>query len=464
MGLKIKILLVIFSFLGIGTAFSQKISVTGWISINAYPLENVNISLGNNSPIAKTDSKGYFEINIPNQPVTLQFSHVSCQTRNIKLTKNRMQKQVEKGILLLGHIEMELKTEQLETVEVTAFRIEKAYNKPEAWILDYELTNGNLVLLLLEDKKRLIRTVDFEGRTLQELPLKHPCKNLFKDCFGNLHALSQDSAFQIEKNQIKYRFALRQFFSLLRPCVVDTYRFLYLGSLSNFNQKIEYTKVCKATSERQPLISVMDEKQAAFNKRFYKEDILGLDKAVNYNPGGLAGIKWRERRENTSNTMKNGSLDISEDEIDALLNTSDDWKKQYFGGVLCRPTYQPLKRINGSLYLFNHLENKVIRFDLDGNQLAEIPTRYAKDDNAWANEIIVNEEETRCFAKFLNTGIVTLKEIDLETGTIKNTCKIEQHIFPEKIRIQNNEVYYLYRDYKKQDRNERRYLWKQRIE
>ncbi|MCL2042434.1 MAG: hypothetical protein FWG84_10435 [Bacteroidales bacterium] len=84
---------------------------------------------------------------------------------------------------------------------------------------------------------------------------------------------------------------------------------------------------------------------------------------------------------------------------------------------------------------------------------------YQKDKQ-WANEIIVNEEHTRCFAKYVKDGIVTLHEIDLDTGRVKGSLTLEEHTFPKKIRIKGGFVYYTYKESLYSDEN-KRYLWKQ---
>ncbi len=419
------------------------VQVTGCTLFYDYPVEGVNIAIDGQPAFAKTDSKGFFSVQIPNKPLTLVFSHVSGKTKKVKITASMLRKQNAENILNLGNIEIELKINELETVQVVSSRIEKAYNKPEAWILDYEIVNGNLALLLLEDKKRLIRAVNLKDSTLFEIRTKKKYRSLYKDFAGNLHALASDSIFQLFPDFSDcYAYPISRYHEQLKHCVINTDNSMYLQLFGDFNQQVNYFKVDKKSGKRTVLATAFDEQQAIYNQGFLYYEILGKKPKTSYSKGFI----------------------FDPDQIDELLDANRSWKIQYFSKILCRPTYQPLKRIGDNLYLFNHLENKIIRFDLDGNELAEIPANYAKVDKSWANEIIVNEEETRCFAKFINTGIVTLKEIDLETGRIKNTFKIEQHIFPEKIRIQNNEVYYLYRDYKKQDRNERCYLWKQKME
>jgi hypothetical protein len=56
-------------------------------------------------------------------------------------------------------------------------------------------------------------------------------------------------------------------------------------------------------------------------------------------------------------------------------------------------------------------------------------------------------------------GIITLHEIDLDTGRVKGSLTLKEHTFPEKIRIKGDFVYYTYKESLYSDEN-KRYLWK----
>jgi hypothetical protein len=61
----------------------------------------------------------------------------------------------------------------------------------------------------------------------------------------------------------------------------------------------------------------------------------------------------------------------------------------------------------------------------------------------WTREIETDRTTGQAFSFFTNGGLVTVYEIDLNSGMLKRKIVLE-HIFPEKIRIYNGWVYYLY--------------------
>jgi len=120
-----------------------------------------------------------------------------------------------------------------------------------------------------------------------------------------------------------------------------------------------------------------------------------------------------------------------------------------------------LAKINNALYFFDHLNSKIAVYDLDGNYIKESPINY-HNNKGWDKEIIVNEEKTRCFAKFTRNGETSLVEINPDTGQTMGTYILEIHAFPTKIRVRGNNIHYLCRDYFEGE--DKYFLWKQKME
>ena len=128
--------------------------------------------------------------------------------------------------------------------------------------------------------------------------------------------------------------------------------------------------------------------------------------------------------------------------------------------LLSQEPYVPLFQINDELCLFNHIDGELVTFSLRGERMDEIKINYQMD-NGWDKEIIVNEEKTRCFAKFTRNGETSLVEINPDTGQTMGSYVLEVHAFPTKIRVRGNEIYYLCKDYFEGET--KYFLWKQKI-
>jgi myo-inositol-hexaphosphate 3-phosphohydrolase len=107
------------------------------------------------------------------------------------------------------------------------------------------------------------------------------------------------------------------------------------------------------------------------------------------------------------------------------------------------------------------MNSKIVAYDLDGNYLKEVPINYHNNKD-WGKEIIVNEEKTRCFAKFTRNGETSLIEINPDTGQMLKKYVLEEHAFPTKIRVRGNEIHYLSKDYFEGE--QKYFLWRQHLE
>jgi hypothetical protein len=70
-----------------------------------------------------------------------------------------------------------------------------------------------------------------------------------------------------------------------------------------------------------------------------------------------------------------------------------------------------------------------------------------KTKKKWRKELIIDEVRGEVYAKFEKEGLCYLKKIDLITGEIVKTYKLEEHKYPTNIKIKNSEAYYFYKDH-----------------
>ncbi len=87
-----------------------------------------------------------------------------------------------------------------------------------------------------------------------------------------------------------------------------------------------------------------------------------------------------------------------------------------------------------------------------------------KKREGWDKNIIMDQATGRCYAQFTTDGIVTLKEIDLESGKVKREIRLTDHSFPQNIQVYNGDVYYLYLDKRRVVDKDKRSLYKMKLE
>ncbi|MCL2041775.1 MAG: hypothetical protein FWG84_07030, partial [Bacteroidales bacterium] len=357
---------------------------------------------------------------------------------------------------------------KLPVVEISDAKVQIAYKNPKQWILDYEpVGTDEFLLLLLEKNKKYLELVNSNHEKISQILVEKDYKELFKDRFGYFHLLSRDSACQAflvdEKLILDYHNTRHNFDRLVEPVAVNTATYLYTKDYVTVNdQRVSYSKINKETKEATPFVEIFDEKQAIFNSSFVSKvigDFIGCCEDW--------GIETTPELMTTFLTILIKSKNIDDYQrslwMIAPASMCAPWGGDllFYKRILAIPPYSLLAKLNDTIYFFDHLNSKIAAYDLDGNYLKETPITY-HDNKGWDKEIIVNEEKTRCFAKFTRNGETSLLEINPNTGQTMGTYILEVHAFPTKIRVRGNEIYYLCKDYFEGE--QKYFLWKQKME
>jgi len=474
---KIFLLASVLCLLQMAYAQNQTITILGYVhDADDNPVEMVNIVIEKSTHGTTTDANGIFKLTTPKTPLKLIFSHVSYKKQEMKITKAALEEASETGVLTLD-IRMESNVKMLPAVSISDSKIQMAYQNKKAWILDYELADNYLILLLLEGNKKMLRVVE-EGNESNylEKEIAKDCQSLYKDCFGSLHLIAKDSVYQAFFSDstiiIPYSAPIKSFYQFIKPCQIAMGDKWVYQKYSGYNQVVTYTLMDIEKKTEALLASAVNEEQrhaaqllardifgTEFQQEYYRrvgqyfEDMPSFDAFPPMEELHAIGA--------TDATALSSKKKAAMDAQAASFEQRSKSLANFFFSALCKPTYQPIKYINQKICLFNHYEGKIFAFDEDGNPLSEQTITY-QNDKQWAKEIIVNEEHTRCFAKYIKDGMVTLHEIDLDTGQIKSSLTLDEHAFPEKIRIKGDFVYYTYKEALYSDEN-KRYLWKRML-
>ena len=397
------------------SASAQKIHVAGKVTAtNGTGIAGVHIF----DSIAKigttSDINGIFNLTISPKTTKLRFSHIAFNTHYITLTKTMLSDTIAANTIWLDVV-LTQKIMELPLLEISDAKVEIAYKNPKQWILDYELTGmDEFLLLLLEKNKKCLQLINSNHEKISQIEVSKDYDRLTKSYLGTFHALSKDSACQVflidEKLQFLYRYTRHEFDQIMEPIAVSTSNYLYKKSYSMYNQQVLYNKIDKGSKEVTSFIEHFEETRA---------------------------ILFRENY-------------LAERGYDA-----------FFKMILSVPPYSLLTIINDTLYFFDHLNSLIVAYDLDGNYIRETPCNY-HNNKGWDKEIIVNEEKTRCFAKFTRNGETSLVEINPNTGQMMGRYVLESHAFPTKIKVRGNDIYYLSKDYF--EREQKYFLWRQKME
>ena len=363
--------------------FSQKenvITVKGVvIDIYEKPISNVNISIVGSSKGAKTDLNGVFYLKIKQEATTLKVSHISYYTKNRMLTERVL------NDTLNLNIQLTQKVNQLNTFEITEEKNKLVFNKKFTPIYDYEFYEDKLLLLVRELNVTKLRLISADHKVIIEKEMPKNCRNVFKDCFGNIHITSIDSAYQLKINLLKidliYTVNKAKFNSYLKPCVTEFNNKFIFKQQSQFNQSTVYYYIDE--NRKVTYIRGVRNKGAIRNlstRNAYAKQL--EDPYISKMGGSRASVYSARTLINNINFLDN------------ILNHSEDI---------------PLFVIDNTVYIFDHVNGSCWIYDENLDFQKNISINY-QNQKKWRKELIIDEVRGEVYAKFEKEGLCYLKK------------------------------------------------------
>ena len=390
------------------------------------------------------------------------FSHISYEQIRLMISDGNIfdKKDNECGMLVV----MNEKTNILPEAEIVENVPHLAYSNKQVWVSDYIVNNSGMYLIIDSNSEHSLIFLSHEQDTLAKAKINKKFDYLYEDAFGNIHLLSKDTAYQTyydgERLNMLYPVAIKTFKQKLMPVQVITDSLLVLQRYASMWQEILYISVNRNNKETKTLIDCYGPTRE-WGRTYYrdmKKDGI-IDAIQNENPMfpdimEMLGIE----KENTFGDDTKG-------------NTFVSFESSQRARYSLQPIYCPITFFNDTIYVFNFENDKLYKFTENGTWVSSCDltfhrTTYLKNSrigNTWDKNIIVDKALGKCYAQFSKDGNVTLKEIDLQTGTIKNEIKLTQHVFPENIQIHNGIVYYKFIDVRQTVGRDCRSLYKMQL-
>jgi hypothetical protein len=410
-------------------SYSQDVVVTG-IVMNEQNVRVANAEIKLGTANVKSNSKGVFILHANKLPAQLKVKHPAY-----KEYAEVVRAPIRQGDTLKLEIILEGKETELEEVTINASKIIWVYDKKNTHIIDFALFDNEMLLVCKENHKYFLRRLDSIGRKIVDLEIKKNPVGLYGDCTGGTHLVYADSIFEIKfiRNSIGMLSgdSYEKTMQILSPCVISSTDNIILKRLGPHNKLVEYLKVDWNTKRPSLLYATNDQMMM----RQLDEYSAANDIQVPLSNPNYARV--------------------------TVVNTSTDREKwqnqQFYKQILQKPLYAPIFEINDSVFVFDHFKDSAIVFTLSGKYVRSYQFSYHYFEN-WKNELMINEEKTKLFARYENDGLVTLRQIDPSTGRVMNLDILDKHIYPMNIQIRGNYAYYMYKHYLD---NSIHYLYKQ---
>jgi len=385
------------------------------------PLSNVNISFERSKLGSVSDQKGTFSFYIDTIPVYMILSHLGYKTKKVLLdgTNNSM----------VIHMDSDIR--ELKGVEIRANRIEAYFKDQQYTLRDYEVDSGFIYLLVYRNRASREELIckNFAGDTMARsgiLPFTPIA--LFIDCIGYLHILGKDSVYQVYRQggmlQMIHPDKMDKYLEVLSNCVASTDRVLFFKKTTDLGQGVEYYGINRISKEKRALSTVSDEDKLTMLRR-NPGDAYQLSAGL---PGGRS-------------VNKNMESEIPP-ALGSDRNSFDEWN--WIHKALYRPMKTALYRVNDFICIFDIPQKQLEFFDPDGNFSYKLKINITPvKDGKWSGDIFLDENLSKVYTTFLRSSSTGLYQLDLNTGDLKKILTL-RHPFPQKIRIYQGWIYYLY--------------------
>ncbi|MCX6244515.1 MAG: carboxypeptidase-like regulatory domain-containing protein [Bacteroidetes bacterium] len=389
------------------------------------PLPDVNITFEGSAKGSVSDQKGAFSFYIDTIPVFMKVSHIGYKTKRILLDGS------SNSMVLY----MEPEVKELKEVEIKANKIE-AYFKDEHYNLkDYEIDSSLIYLLIYRNKVSREELIcrNQEGDTVARSGLLgFTPDGLLKDCLGNLHIRGKDSVYQVYRDgkelKLLYPVGIERYQKILGNCMASTVAFLFYKKVSEYGQKVMYYGVDRTTREKRVISQVEDEEKARMLRRNPEDQLMMM-----IDPPDAGG--------NVINAER-GETDVSSGQIQGSREAFNRWS--FDKKILYRPMKTALYRIRNFICIFNIPGKQLEFYDTEGNFSYKLKLNIdVIRDGRWSGEIYLDEAQSQVYTTFLKSTGTGLYRIDLNNGTLHKRVSLI-HPYPQKIKIYNDQIYYMY--------------------
>ena len=365
-----------------------------------------------------TDAEGRFELILPKRKTKITVSYIGYRTQSVIIDPEEA---AENGELYL-EVRLSPAITGLPEVVVRAERRKTLIEEARTAVLDFDFLNQQLVVLVSERRRYLLRLYTEDGKLMSSLKLSNKPTELFRDCFGGVHLVYKDKVEELstlgKSMIILATHSVTEFKKFLKPCVGQNELSLFMRNLSDKNQATSYYATHRASGKSELLHKVVD-------------------------TDGLIMLE-AEATEIVELTELLASGTIT-DPIRALEIEREIQQKQWFSSIiLSQPKYHPFFQLADTAVIFDHLNNEALFFDARAQLKRRLPIdHHIRKD--WGSRIFQDLKTDKLYLEFVKSGVSSLSVFDLSDGSYTPVWRIDDHAFPEKLKIREGKIFYIHR-------------------
>ena len=360
--------------------------------------KNVNISIINTGFGVSSDDKGDFIMMLPRteKQVGLLFTCIGYEDTLVSVIPN--------SDTINLNFKMKEAYYMLDAVGVSAEKI-KRYSEPSYVMFDFEIFDDKVFILqrkgnTLKECRILINDLWLDPIDTINIPNHIEVEKIIVDCTESCQLIGTDSVYQVVKKNSSYELMFptekTRYNKVLKDIIFFTDKYIYFNELQMDGYYSEFFRIGKESKEKEIMFVMNDMKT-------YRD------------------IKV-EKRWYIAHPPEHGP-------------TPEDWERfVQMAWFHTKDNY--LTEYKDTLYYFDHLNCKILKYDEEMNLLAECDIVYPAKEDFWRHKIY----KDKALGKFYTIFRETLNEIDVKTGKTSAVANANQWV-AEKIIVYKGSLY-----------------------
>lgn len=432
-----KRLIFTLTFLQIIVLASSQNVINGRVfdGLNKEPLEDVFIFSDQSSDISViTDSAGYFTIRLKKLPAEIAFVRAGYYDEKFRLA--------EKEIML---VYME-PTTWLNAVEISEAKTEIVAGTLNRSIFDFVLLGRYIILCDYGNSyndSRLI-CLNENGDTLATKACELKPRHMYSDCEGNAYFQTKDSTYQILYTSRGLDFLKgrgnKEVLEHHSMCLEKDNMRYYYGKKAGGGGKFSNGKWVR-TRHNDEVYYYSGDREKMSSEPFW----------------AVYDIKSKKLKSEEYFFSSYWMADLGLQRSFSLALISDP-QREFFFRVMLREIYAPLISIQDSIFIFDHPNGNIHKFNRNLEFVGKTPIRYSFTRD-FKNYLTLDEVTNTIYLLFEKGSVSYLCELNPHTGIITKEIPFD-FPFVSEVKIRDGWVYFIHRD---QNRKEVRLLSRMRL-
>lgn len=386
------------------------------------PIENAHLSYKNTKAV--TNKNGIASINVSRNTEIL-ISHISYNDTTIIVTNPTAKEFI---------IRLSPKMNTLTGVEISA-KPQCIFAPEKTHVFDFEIRNDTLIVLTYQREKMMrsqnrqseslylgcqLLLVSPSGNILDSIPLPDYIKSFYTDPLGNIFILAENQILYteiksgaLEISQVKND----DFQTLIKPLSGSSKTAYFFNDYEWDYPEFNYFALTKNSDNKYLVRTIKDD----FTMELFRAEYKYLS---NYDK--LRAIRLE---------YKTG---IDKEIFGAYMSG-------FAHHIYYHKLYAPLFNYGDSLFVFDHHSNQIFLHNGTGSNLDSTEIHYHQNRTLKFKDEIINDTKTNSYyGVFEKSGIKALRKIDPFSGESQEIIHF-YYSYPEKIKVRNNKIYYIYR-------------------